>query len=131
MPVRKKGRPSFRERPFDPDAWLSCAGSGELAPEVGISNPNRFGRWLVPQQSRLAVCSAICASPGARLVGWNQCAFSAFNPALQNSGAALMWISLFVVSVAVAIGLGVAATMMQPKARPRPVRVQQKAQGGR
>src|SRR6266536_2737222 len=29
------------------DAWLSCAGSGELAPEVGIFNHNCFGPWLV------------------------------------------------------------------------------------
>ena len=67
----------------------------------------------------------------ARLVGWNQCAFSAFNPALQNSGDAPMWISFFAISLAVAIGFGVAAMMMQPEARPRLVRVQQKAQGGR
>ncbi len=29
------------------DAWLSCAGSGELAPEVGIFNHNCFGPWFV------------------------------------------------------------------------------------
>src|SRR6266536_972096 len=33
-----KGRPGCHERPSYLDAWLSCAGSGELAPEVGILN---------------------------------------------------------------------------------------------
>ena len=28
------------ERPCLSDAWLSCAGSGELAPEIGIFNHN-------------------------------------------------------------------------------------------
>jgi len=32
-----KGRPGCHERPSYLDAWLSCAGSGELAPEVGNS----------------------------------------------------------------------------------------------
>jgi hypothetical protein len=32
--AQETGRPRFRERPFRSDAWLSCAGSGELAPEV-------------------------------------------------------------------------------------------------
>ncbi len=35
-----KGRPSCHERPSYLDAWLSCAGSGELAPEVGIFKHN-------------------------------------------------------------------------------------------
>src|SRR6266536_1802273 len=35
-----KGRPGCHERPSYLDAWLSCAGSGELAPEVGIFNHN-------------------------------------------------------------------------------------------
>src|SRR6266498_5775046 len=35
----REGRPSFRGRPCLSDAWLSCAGSGELAPEVGNSEP--------------------------------------------------------------------------------------------
>src|SRR6266542_2213120 len=42
-----KGRPSCHARPSYLDAWLSCAGSGELAPEVGIFNHNAFGRgWF-------------------------------------------------------------------------------------
>jgi hypothetical protein len=32
---QQRGRPSFRERPFLSNAWLSCAGTGELAPEIG------------------------------------------------------------------------------------------------
>src|SRR6266567_1334159 len=33
-----KGRPGCHERPSYLDAWLSCAGSDEWAPEVGIFN---------------------------------------------------------------------------------------------
>jgi hypothetical protein len=33
-----KGRPGFRGRPFLSHAWLSCAGTGELAPEIEFSN---------------------------------------------------------------------------------------------
>jgi hypothetical protein len=127
-----KRPPEFPRAALLSDAWLSCAGSGEWAPEVGICNPNRFGRWLVPRQSPSSrVCSAICASPKVRLVGWNQCGFSAFNPALQNSGTAPMWISIFAISLAIAIGFGVAAMMMQPKGWPRLVWVQQKVPEGR
>ncbi len=38
--ITREGRPSCRERPCLSDAWLSCAGSGELAPEIGIFNHN-------------------------------------------------------------------------------------------
>src|SRR5260370_2734473 len=31
----------FCERPFLSDAWLSCAGTGELAPEIGFSKSDR------------------------------------------------------------------------------------------
>src|SRR6266567_7487513 len=34
-----KGRPGCHERPSYLDAWLSCAGSDEWAPEVGNSEP--------------------------------------------------------------------------------------------
>ncbi len=44
---RSARRPGCHERPSYLDAWLSCAGSGELAPEVGIFNHNCFGPWLV------------------------------------------------------------------------------------
>jgi hypothetical protein len=37
--VTRKGRSRFHERPCVSDAWLSCAGSGEWAPEVGNSEP--------------------------------------------------------------------------------------------
>jgi hypothetical protein len=46
---------------------------------------------------------------------WNQCAFSAFNPALQQWGPRYMWISFFAISLAVAIGFVVAVTMMQQR----------------
>src|SRR5713101_4280008 len=36
----REGRPSCHERPCLSDAWLSCAGSGELAPEIGIFSHN-------------------------------------------------------------------------------------------
>ncbi len=42
-----KGRPGARAA-FDPTAWLSCAGPGEWAPEVGINPLNSHRRWLVP-----------------------------------------------------------------------------------
>src|SRR6266487_6007794 len=48
------------------DAWLSCAGSGELAPEVGIFNHNCFGPWLVsPTRSMTRVR---CNIPGRGFV---------------------------------------------------------------
>jgi hypothetical protein len=37
----KKGRPWYRAA-LCSDAWLSCAGSGELAPEVGLTTESRF-----------------------------------------------------------------------------------------
>ena len=50
---QQRGRPSFRGRPFLSDAWLSCAGSGELAPEVGNSEPvNMFQGRSVPPPIR-------------------------------------------------------------------------------
>src|SRR6266700_5504505 len=46
----REGRPSFQGRPCLSDAWLSCAGSGELAPEVGNSEPVNMnqGRSVPP-----------------------------------------------------------------------------------
>src|SRR6266536_2842110 len=61
-----KGRPGCHERPSYLDAWLSCAGSGELAPEVGIFNHNCFGPWLVsPTRSMTRVR---CNIPGRGFV---------------------------------------------------------------
>src|SRR5216684_7414302 len=41
------------ERPCRSDAWLSCAGPGELAPEVGNSEPvNMIQGRLVPPSIR-------------------------------------------------------------------------------
>src|SRR6266516_4189192 len=62
---------------------------------------------------------------------WNQCAFSGVQSRTLTMGIAHMWISFLAISLAVAIGSAVAATMTQPKARPRLVRVQSKAQIGR
>src|SRR6266496_5378894 len=50
-----KGRPGCHERPSYLDAWLSCAGSGELAPEVGIFDHNRFGRGWFHRHSSCSV----------------------------------------------------------------------------
>ncbi len=49
-----KGRPGCHERPSYLDAWLSCAGSGELAPEVGNSEPVNViqGRSVPPPIAR-------------------------------------------------------------------------------
>src|SRR6266702_5402743 len=37
----KEAARHFCERPFLSDAWLSCAGTGELAPEIGFSKSDR------------------------------------------------------------------------------------------
>ncbi len=49
----QKGRLCFRGRPYRSDAWLSCTGPGELAPEVGKSEPVNIihGRSVPPPVS--------------------------------------------------------------------------------
>ncbi len=54
----REGRPSFQGRPCLSDAWLSCAGPGELAPEIGIFNHNSIitdsaGVWFHGTPSKL------------------------------------------------------------------------------